>query len=35
LPAFVETRILVTASDVLHSFAVPSFGIKIDAIQED
>lgn len=33
LPAFVETRILVTASDVLHSFAVPSFGIKIDAIR--
>jgi cytochrome c oxidase subunit 2 len=32
LPAFAETRILVTALDVLHSFAVPSFGIKIDAI---
>jgi heme/copper-type cytochrome/quinol oxidase subunit 2 len=24
-------RILVTSSDVLHSWAVPSFGIKIDA----
>ncbi len=35
LPAFVETRLLVTASDVLHSFAVPSFGIKIDAILVD
>ena len=24
-------RILVTSADVLHSWAVPSFGIKIDA----
>jgi nitrous oxide reductase len=26
-----HVRIIVTASDVLHSFAVPSLGIKIDA----
>ena len=32
LPGEVYVRILVTASDVLHSFAVPSFGIKLDAI---
>jgi cytochrome c oxidase subunit 2 len=32
LPAKTNIRILVTATDVLHSFAVPRFGIKIDAI---
>lgn len=32
LPCGVYVRLLVTASDVLHSFAVPSFGIKLDAI---
>ena len=26
-----HVRIIVTASDVLHSFAVPSLGVKIDA----
>ena len=31
LPVNTHIRILVTAADVLHSFAVPSFGIKIDA----
>jgi cytochrome c oxidase subunit 2 len=24
-------RLLITASDVIHSWAVPSFGIKVDA----
>jgi len=32
LPANTELRFVVTASDVLHSFAIPALGIKIDAI---
>jgi cytochrome c oxidase subunit 2 len=31
VPVNCHVRIIVTASDVLHSFAVPSLGIKIDA----
>jgi cytochrome c oxidase subunit 2 len=31
LPINTHIRLLITASDVLHSWAVPSFGIKIDA----
>lgn len=31
LPSNVQTRILVTAADVLHSWAIPSLGIKVDA----
>lgn len=31
LPTDVQIRFLVTSSDVLHSWAVPSLGIKIDA----
>nr|YP_010463190.1 cytochrome c oxidase subunit II [Bochrus foveatus]UUJ37714.1 cytochrome c oxidase subunit 2 [Bochrus foveatus] len=31
LPMNMQTRILVTAADVLHSWALPSLGIKIDA----
>lgn len=31
LPAWTQIRLLVTSSDVIHSWAVPSFGIKIDA----
>jgi cytochrome c oxidase subunit 1 len=31
LPNKVDVRLLVTSSDVLHSLAVPSFGIKMDA----
>ena len=31
LPAFKEITFLVTSTDVLHSWAVPSFGIKVDA----
>ena len=31
LPILTHIRLLVTAADVLHSWAVPSFGIKIDA----
>jgi heme/copper-type cytochrome/quinol oxidase subunit 2 len=32
LPTNTLIRILVTASDVLHSFAVPSLGMKMDAV---
>lgn len=32
LPANKHIRILVTSTDVLHSFAVPSLGLKIDCI---
>jgi cytochrome c oxidase subunit 2 len=31
LPARTHLRILVTSADVLHSWAVPSLGVKIDA----
>lgn len=31
LPVEVHTRALITATDVLHSWAVPSFGVKMDA----
>jgi heme/copper-type cytochrome/quinol oxidase subunit 2 len=31
LPQNTHVRILVTAADVLHSWAVPSLGIKVDA----
>nr|UGS80154.1 cytochrome c oxidase subunit II [Anomopsocus amabilis] len=31
LPMNTQTRILVTAADVLHSWAMPSIGVKIDA----
>lgn len=32
LPVDTNIRILTTASDVIHAFAVPAFGIKIDAV---
>lgn len=32
LPVDTDIQILVTAADVLHSFAVPSFGVKLDAV---
>ena len=31
LPTKTHIRVLVTSSDVIHSWAIPSFGIKIDA----
>ena len=31
LPINTHIRALVTAADVLHSWAIPSFGVKIDA----
>ena len=33
VPTDTTVRVLVTSNDVIHSFAVPSFGIKEDAIQ--
>ena len=32
LPVDTRIRILVTASDVLHNFALPAFGLKMDAV---
>ena len=32
LPSKTNLRILVTATDVIHSFAIPSLGIKVDAM---
>nr|QDX17958.1 cytochrome c oxidase subunit II [Bothriechis bicolor]QDX17959.1 cytochrome c oxidase subunit II [Bothriechis bicolor] len=32
MPAGLQTRIVVTAEDVLHSWAVPSLGVKVDAV---
>nr|YP_009750097.1 cytochrome c oxidase subunit II [Enoplops potanini]QIJ46456.1 cytochrome c oxidase subunit II [Enoplops potanini] len=32
LPMNIQIRVLVTAADVLHSWAVPALGIKIDAV---
>jgi cytochrome c oxidase subunit 2 len=32
VPANTVVRVLVTASDVIHAFAVPSFGVKSDAV---
>jgi cytochrome c oxidase subunit 2 len=32
LPAEVDVRVLVTSADVIHSWAVPSLGVKADAI---
>nr|YP_009937453.1 cytochrome c oxidase subunit II [Pareas boulengeri]QNT27524.1 cytochrome c oxidase subunit II [Pareas boulengeri] len=32
VPAGLQTRVVVTAEDVLHSWAVPSLGIKVDAV---
>ena len=32
LPVDTRIRVLVTASDVLHSFAMPSMGLKLDAV---
>lgn len=32
LPVDTNIQVIVTAADVLHSFAVPAFGIKVDAV---
>ena len=32
LPWGVETRVLITAADVLHSWTIPSIGVKADAV---
>nr|QFZ89463.1 cytochrome oxidase subunit II [Moniligastridae sp. SC201712-02] len=32
VPMQMETRLLITAADVIHSWTVPSLGVKIDAV---
>ena len=32
VPVDTTVRVLVTAADVLHAFAVPAFGVKVDAV---
>ncbi|MBV8801414.1 MAG: cytochrome c oxidase subunit II [Gammaproteobacteria bacterium] len=32
LPSETQIRILISAADVLHSWTVPSFGVKVDAV---
>lgn len=32
VPVNVTTRVLVTAADVMHAFAMPAFGVKTDAV---
>nr|YP_010584260.1 cytochrome c oxidase subunit II [Lumbriculus variegatus]QLY89737.1 cytochrome c oxidase subunit II [Lumbriculus variegatus]UZT67749.1 cytochrome c oxidase subunit II [Lumbriculus variegatus]FAA04217.1 TPA: cytochrome c oxidase subunit II [Lumbriculus variegatus] len=32
LPTGLEIRMLITAADVIHSWAIPSLGVKVDAI---
>lgn len=32
VPVNTTVRVLVTAADVIHSFAIPSFGMKVDAV---
>jgi len=32
VPVNTHVRVVVTAADVLHSFAVPSLGVKIDGV---
>jgi cytochrome c oxidase subunit 1 len=32
IPVYTHLRILVTSTDVIHSWAIPAFGIKIDAV---
>lgn len=32
VPTFLPIRFMVTSSDVIHSWTIPSFGVKIDAI---
>nr|YP_003541002.1 cytochrome c oxidase subunit II [Hypsiglena torquata]ACD77465.1 cytochrome c oxidase subunit II [Hypsiglena torquata] len=32
MPAGLQARVVVTAEDVLHSWAIPSLGVKVDAV---
>lgn len=32
LPINIETRVLVTAADVIHSWTIPALGVKVDAV---
>nr|AKG95416.1 cytochrome c oxidase subunit II [Cylisticus convexus] len=32
VPFMLQTRVLITASDVIHSWTIPSLGVKVDAV---
>src|SRR5690606_14427656 len=32
LPSNVHVRVILTSTDVIHSWAIPSFGVKVDAV---
>lgn len=32
VPYFTQVRILVSATDVIHSWAIPRLGVKVDAV---
>ena len=32
LPAFVPLEFLISSTDVIHSFSIPAFGVKMDAV---
>lgn len=32
LPTFTHIRLIITSDDVLHSWTIPSFGVKLDAV---
>jgi len=32
LPIILETRVLVTAADVIHAWTIPALGVKVDAV---
>lgn len=32
IPTFIPVRFIVTSADVIHSWTIPSFGVKIDAV---
>jgi cytochrome c oxidase subunit 2 len=32
IPAHKDILLIITSTDVLHSFAVPVFGLKVDAV---
>ena len=34
VPVNTTTRVLVTAADVMHAFAMPAFGVKTDAVPD-
>ena len=33
VPVDTNVQLLITSQDVLHAFAMPAFGVKLDAVQ--